>query len=261
VNLGISGKTALVTGAGRGLGAAICRSLATEGARIVACSRTDSDLSDLLQSLPISMKHQVIAVDLGSPEGVHQLIEHIDDLNIEIDIIVNNVGGTLGVNDPLGTMSDFWSVMHLNLGVAVELNSHFIPTMQQNGWGRICHVSSISALENQGPPAYCSAKAALNAYLRSVGRFVSPDNVILTGIMPGAVMTDGGYWDEASRDRPEHVRKYLEERMAIKRFGREEEISEAVSFLVSEHASFLVGSVLLADGGQGRVFYTQGEQL
>ena len=260
MDLGLAGKTALVTGAGRGLGAAICRSLASEGVRLVACSRTESDLSALLNSVTNPDTHLLFATDLGSTAGPGHLIQYVDELGVDIDIVINNVGGTLGMDNPLLPLEDFWSVMHLNLGVAVELNAHFIPAMQQRGWGRICHVSSISALENQGPPAYCAAKAALNAYLRSLGRFVSPDNVILTGIMPGAVLTSGGYWDQAREDRPEHVRKYLNERMAIKRFGREEEISEAVSFLVSEHASFLVGTVLLADGGQGRVFYPQGDQ-
>ena len=122
-------------------------------------------------------------------------------------------------------------------------------------WGRICHVSSISALENQGPPAYCAAKSALNAYVRSLGRFVAADNVILTSVMPGAVFTKDGYWDVAARERPAHVEKYLNERMAIRRFGRVEEISELVAFLCSEHSSFCVGSCVLADGGQGRAFY------
>jgi 3-oxoacyl-[acyl-carrier protein] reductase len=260
MELGIAGKTALVTGAGRGLGAAICRSLASEGVRLIACSRTESDLNTLLGSVMNPNSHKSFATDLASPEGPKQLIQYVDGLGVDVDIVINNVGGTLGMDDPLLSPRDFWSVMHFNLGVAVELNAHFIPDMQKRGWGRICHVSSISALENQGPPAYCASKAALNAYLRSVGRFVSPDNVILTGIMPGAVMTEGGYWDKATKDRPEHVHKYLEERMAIKRFGRQEEISEAVAFLVSEHASFLVGTVILADGGQGRVFYPQGDQ-
>jgi 3-oxoacyl-[acyl-carrier protein] reductase len=84
---------------------------------------------------------------------------------------------------------------------------------------------------------------------------VSADNVILTSVMPGAVFTNGGYWDHASRERPAHVEKYLNERMAIRRFGRIEEISELVAFLCSDRSSFCVGSALLADGGQGRVFY------
>ena len=258
MDLGLEGRHALVTGGGRGLGAAICQSLAREGVGLVICSRTQSDLERVISSLDRPDKHRSFALDLESPKDVQALTEGIQDLDIDIDIVVNNVGGTLGIDDPLASARDLNRVMQLNLGAAVDINSALIPGMQRRKWGRICHVSSISALENQGAPAYCAAKAALNAYVRSVGRFVSPDNVILTGIMPGAVLTEGGYWDEASRERPDHVRRYLDERMAIRRFGRAEEISEAVAFLVSEHASFLVGSVLLADGGQGRVFYPGG---
>ena len=145
--------------------------------------------------------------------------------------------------------------MRLNVEVALEINRAFIPVMREKKWGRICHVSSISALENQGPPAYCAAKAALNAYVRSLGRFVCADNVILTSIMPGAIFTKDGYWDTALQERPDHVEKYLNERMATRRFGRVEEISELVAFLCSEHSSFCAGSALLADGGQGKSFY------
>lgn len=248
-----------MTGAGRGLGAAICRGLAREDVRVIACSRTESALADLVGSLPGRSDHLALTIDLEVEGAIHSLLAELADRAIDIDIVINNVGGTLSVADPLTNYSHFRRVMDLNLGVSVELNANLIPAMQSRSWGRVCHVSSISALENQGPPAYCAAKAALNAYVRSLGRFVSPDNVILTGIMPGAVFTEGGYWDEASIERPDHVRKYLEERMAIKRFGHVEEISEAVLFLVSDLASFLVGSVLLADGGQGRVFYPQGD--
>lgn len=254
MDLEIKDKTALVTGAGRGLGAAICRSLAKEGVRIVACSRTKSDLQTLIHTLPNSEKHKYIAIDLSKDAGTDDLIGFIDGSNVEVDILVNNVGGTLNINDPFQNIRDFRSVMQLNLDVAVSLNSVLIPKMQERKWGRVCHISSISALENQGPPAYCAAKAALNAYIRSIGRYVSPDNVIVTGVMPGAVLTEGGYWEDALRDRPDHVQKFLSERMASKRFGKEEEISELVTFMVSEQASFLVGSILLADGGQGRVF-------
>ena len=256
MDLGISGKTALVTGASRGLGAAICRSLDSAGVRVIACSRNVNHLKNLVHSLTPS-NHLYFVTDLSTFESTRELIRELDDQKIQIDIIVNNVGGNLNLTSPLMPSEDFWKVMHFNMSAAIELNSHFIPAMQQKNWGRICHISSISALENQGPPAYCAAKAALNAYLRSLARFVCPDNVIITGIMPGAVLTEGGYWDDAQRDRPEHVSKYLKERMAIQRFGTEKEISEAVAFMVSEHASFLVGSILLADGGQGRVFYPQ----
>ena len=145
--------------------------------------------------------------------------------------------------------------MRLNVEAAIDINERYIPDMQEKKWGRICHISSIAALENQGPPAYCASKAALNAYVRSLARYVSEDNVILTSVMPGAVFTDGGYWDDASVNRPEHVEKYLNERMAIKRFGTVDEIAEAVAFLCSDLSGFCVGTCMLIDGGQGRVFY------
>ena len=254
LDMGLSGKTALVTGGGRGLGAAIAKSLARERVRILLVSRGAESLEKTLSELPGDLEHAGISVDLSQPSALGLVVEWVDGLGAEIDVIINNVGGTLDVNEPLASWSQFQRVLDLNLGVAVEVNRLFIPGMRERGWGRICHVSSISALENQGPPSYCAAKAGLNAYIRSVGRYVAPDNVILTGIMPGAVFTEGGYWDIALRERPEHVQRYLSDRMAIGRFGTEGEIAEATTFLVSEQASFLVGSVLLADGGQGRVF-------
>ena len=256
MNLGIKGKLALVTGAGRGLGEGICRSLAKEGARILATSRTASDLEQLVGELGGALAgHRFLPLDIASTDGPNLLIEYVREQKLKPDIIVNNVGGNLGFTDPLGPVDEWQQVMRLNVEVALEINRAFIPHMREAKWGRICHVSSISALENQGPPAYCAAKAALNAYVRSLGRFVCADNVILTSIMPGAIFTKDGYWDTALQERPDHVAKYLNERMAIRRFGRVEEISELVAFLCSEQASFCVGSALLADGGQGRSFY------
>lgn len=257
MDLGIAGRTALITGAGRGLGGAIAGVLAREGVRTLLVSRGEEALEALARQLAGDQRHEAVSIDLAEPAAVERIRDWVDELGVNIDIVINNVGGTLDVDDPLASWGEFQRVLNLNLGVAVEVNRAFIPQMRNQRWGRICHVSSISALENQGPPSYCASKAALNAYIRSVGRFVSPENVILTGIMPGAVFTAGGYWDTASRERPEHVRRYLKERMAIRRFGTEREIAEAATFLVSDQASFLVGSILLADGGQGRVF--QGE--
>jgi len=202
-----------------------------------------------MKELPSSELNDYFVADLSKDSEIRELLNFLE--NKKIDILINNIGGTLGVDDPFQDVVDFQKVMKLNLEISIQLNNSLIPKMQQNKWGRVCHISSISALENQGPPAYSAAKAALNAYIRSIGRFVAADNVIVTGVMPGAVLTKGGYWDEASIKRPDHVRKYLEDRMAIKRFGLETEISELVAFMVSEHASFLVGSIFLADGGQG----------
>lgn len=245
----IAGKTALVTGASRGIGFATASALASERASVVAVARsfTDTNTNPLISN---------IQCDLSSLDAARDLIARLQSEGIHPDIIVNNVGGNLGFTDPLKTSEAWINVSNLNLVTSMLINEAFIPKMIEKRWGRICHVSSISALENQGPPAYCATKSALNAYVRSLGRYVAEHNVILTSVMPGAIFTDGGYWDQASKERPEHVQKYLSERMAIKRFGSLSEIANIITFMVSDITSFAPGTSFLVDGGQGRVVYS-----
>lgn len=260
MDLGICGKQALITGGGRGLGKSIAQCLAREGVAIIANSRTEEDLVSLIQELPIppnGLKHHLFCKDLSAADGPQQLIQFLNENQLAPDIVIHNLGGNLNISDPLCSLEEWRSVMRINLEVPVELNKTLIPQMQKKKWGRICHVSSISGLENQGPPSYCAAKAGLIAYTRSIGRYVAKDGIAITSILPGAVFTKGGYWDSASQNRPDHVKKYLEERMAIQRFGKPEEIGNVVAFLCSNLSSFCIGSAFLVDGGQGKVFFSQ----
>lgn len=244
-------KKALVTGGSRGIGAAIVRELAAIGILVTIASRKSKALEDLLKELP-GDGHSSYVIDLQSETEIHPFLDYVQ--NEGFDIVVNNAGGNLGLTNPLDDFNSFRKVLDFNLGLAVDINARALPGMINRKWGRITHISSISALENQGPPQYCAAKSALNAYIRSVGRYVAADGVVVTGVMPGAVLTSGGYWDEVLQKRSEHAEKFLAERMAIKRFGEPKEISSLVAFLVSEESSFMSGSIVLADGGQGRSF-------
>lgn len=257
MNLHLDGKRVLITGSGRGLGRAMALSLANEGVRVAFVARSKSDINSLKNELVAQNNpHFGLDLDLTAERApqilIHQLANH--DFN-ELDIIVHNLGGTLDIDDPLCSVAEWRRVWRFNLEVAIELNLHFIPKMKEKRWGRIVHVSSISAMENHGPIPYCAVKAALNAYTRSLGRTVAPHGIVVSAVLPGAVWTEGGYWDKAMRERPEHVEKYLKERMAIGRLGQPEEIANFVTFLCSEHASFCIGSIVPIDGGQGRSFF------
>lgn len=257
MNLGIEGRRALVTGAGRGIGRAAALSLSREGAKVAVVSRTAAEIDSLVAEMGGAARgHQGMALDLLPDGAPASLVKRLGKAGFDaMDIIVHNLGGTLDITDPFCPIEDWRRVWRLNLEVAVELNGLLLPAMRERKWGRVVMVSSISSMENHGPVPYCATKAALTAYARSMGRFLAPSGVVMTAVLPGAVLTEKGYWDTASRENPEHVLKFVADRMPIHRFGKPEEIGEAIAFLCSEHASFFVGSVVPIDGGQGRSFF------
>ncbi len=258
MELGIKNRLALVTGAGRGIGLAIAKCLAREGAHVAVVSRTESDIESLVSDMGGAEKgHLGVALDLTLEEAPSELFKTLSEKFGEPSIVVHNLGGTLDIKDPFCSIADWRRVYRFNFEVAVELNILLVPPMQKKRWGRVVHISSISAMENHGPVTYCAIKAALTAYTRSFGGVVAPDGVVVSAILPGAVFTEGGYWDYTSKNNPEHVQRYLSERQRIGRFGKPEEIGNMVAFLCSDLASFNTGSIIPIDGGQGRGYFGQ----
>ena len=255
MDLGIKGKRALITGASRGLGRSIALNLAKEGVKIAVVSRTEQELNGLVKEIGGKEEgHYFIVCDLTEDRKPEEVCKELQQKFGNPDIVINNLGGTMDIKDPFYSIKDWRKLWRFNIEVAIELNNLLTPYMKEQKWGRIVNISSISSLENQGPVPYCTIKAGLTAYSRSMGRVLSSDGIVMTSLLPGAVFTEGGYWDCTSQNNPEHVKKYLEERMAIKRFGTLDEIGTIVTFLCSQHVSFCVGSSFLVDGGQGKCF-------
>ncbi len=254
MDLDLKGRKALVTGASRGIGLAIAKSLAAEGARVALVSRGAATLKSALASLGRTKGHAAKAIDLADASGVKTLCAWLKAGFGSPGIVVHNAGGTLDVREPLCPIEDWRRILRLNLEAAIEINNALIPEMKRSGWGRIVHISSVSGAENLGPAPYCVAKAALNAYARSYGRLFAADGIVISAVAPGAVYSPGGPWDKAARERPEHVERYLRERTPMHRFSAPEEIAAVVTFLCSARASQCTGAVVPVDGGLGKAF-------
>lgn len=237
MNLGIQGKLALVTGGTRGIGAEIVAALANEGCTVMATSTKGHDLDGV----------------------IHTDYSDLSRLPDRVDILINNAGSTLSVSDPYADIDAYNMVMELNFGLPVRLCNKYIPGMKERGWGRIVNISSCSGLEQRGPVAFTCAKAALTAYTRSMGLLLAKEaqGIVMTAVFPGVVFTKDGHWDAVMRDRPEHAERYLKEQVPCNRFGKPSEIAPLVAFACSQHASFMHGALLSADGGLSKHFWNQ----
>lgn len=254
-----SRRTALVTGGARGLGKQFVLELLRDGHNVIFTSRDQAAIAQLKleASLSEGFCEGIIWDPLGN-QGGQDLAREVEDMGAQVDILINNVGHTLDVTSALASLSEWEMVLRLNFLIHVDATNNFLPGMQANSWGRIVNITSIAGLEVSGPAPFNSAKAALTAYTRSVGRLMAIEypGIVMTAVAPGIVVTPGGHWDVLSESNPGHVENYMKQRTALGRFGEMEEISGIVSFLVSERASFFHGSIIQVDGGQSRGYFS-----
>lgn len=255
VDLNLTSKTAVVTGAGRGIGLATVRALTAEGVRVVGAART------LTPELKDTGAHTVSA-DLSTAEGVAALMSEALDTLGGIDLLVNNVGAGDDM-DPCGfldTDDAHWSrVFDLNLLSAVRATRAALPSLIERR-GSIVNVSSISARQpTSGPVAYSAAKAALTALGKTLAEEFGPLGVRVNTVSPGAVRTpvwvdpDGYGGKVAARAGMDHA-TFLEQMppafgIVSGRITEPEEVAALIAFLLSDVAGNITGADHIIDGG------------
>lgn len=172
-------KKALVTGGGRGLGRAIAKALSKKDIEVTVISRTKTDSGD-----------HFIVLDLLKKDSPEKLIDQLKNSSRFPDIIIHNLGGTMDFHDPLGPIEKWEEVWRLNLGVAIQLNNFLIPNMQKKKWGRVVHISSLAATKLTRSIAYCSAKAALDVYVKGITKPFLRDNIVVSSVSPRRISTE-----------------------------------------------------------------------
>jgi 3-oxoacyl-[acyl-carrier protein] reductase len=261
MKLGIDGRVAIVTGGSRGIGRAVARQLAEEGASIVLCGRSGDDVALAVTELEESGAKAVgVAADVRDPASSEQLRSAALDTYGRIDIVVNNAGGGSGRLQKFD--EEAWmDIYRLNTVSALRLSMACIPDMRERGWGRIVTVGSTAGREADPRFApYGAAKAALLHVSKALSLAYSRYGILTNCVAPGLTRSDAtlvGYQSaaEATGTTAEAVEKRMMELqpIAMGRTGTCEEVASAITFLCSEAASWITGAELLVDGGTIRV--------
>ena len=254
---GLESKRIIVTGASKGLGSVCAKALADNGAELVLMSRSEKELESVRMSLKNPEKHLAIALDLMDMGQLHEGIKRAQEFLEDIDVVLHVVGGGLGLRDPLLEANDFIKLFTLNVLVAAEINRIIIPQMMKRGAGNLVHVASIASIEATASVGYNTVKAALAAYVRSLGREIAGSGVVATGILPGGFYAPENSWERLESKNPEVVKKFIEERLPRKFLGRAEELIPMILLLCSDAASMMGGCLVPIDAGEGRTYLVQ----
>ncbi len=257
MELGLTDKRILVTGASRGIGAAIARSFLKEGAKVCIVSRGSEQLYLTEKKLLAEFNADRILVrecDCGKIESLHALKDSIQAQWGGLDVVIANVGNGRSVSDAIPDDYQWQKTWGNNFDPALYTGRIFLPLLRDSK-GCLLFISSITGLESVGAPVdYSTSKAAIIALAKNMSRKLAQE-VRVNVVAPGNVWFHGGEWDDKKKTDPERVEKLIETTVPMNRFGTPEEIANAVVFLCSERASFITGSTLVIDGGQtGGVF-------
>jgi len=243
MDLGLEGKVALVTGASKGLGHAIARTLAEEGAQVAISSRS----RDRIDAAAAELGVHGFVHDASDADSTSTLVRAVEQELGPIEILIANSGGPPASPDALSFTHEQWRAAYelLLLG-QIALIESVLPGMRARGWGRIVSLSS-SVVREPSPVLVLSTahRAGLLAALKTIARQVAADGVTINTVLPGLIATDRAR--ELGSDAPERVRE-----LPAKRLGTVEEFASAAVFLCSARASYITGTTLLVDGGATR---------
>ena len=253
MDLGITGKNAFVTGGSRGLGREAALALAHEGVNVAVCARGEDGLKKI-QSEIESAGVQALAftTDMSEEGAPANAFDRVSAELGQVDILVNNVGGSLGTAGVLdSTEEDFKRVFDLNLWATISLMKSAAPGMRDRGWGRIINIASIFGREHGGTAPYMAAKISVIAATKHLALELAKDSVCVNSIAPGSILHDQGSWEKFTQNNSEEVvAEFIDRNMPMGRFGWPEPVGATVAFLASEQAGLIVGACINVDGGQ-----------
>jgi 3-oxoacyl-[acyl-carrier protein] reductase len=249
MDLGLRGKAAIVTGGSRGIGRSIALGLAAEGCNVAICARGEEKLRQTEAELRgCGIGVLAIQADVTVAADIDRLVDQTAKTFGRIDVLVNNAGGGRPGNDD----ADWLAGHEMNLMAAVRASRAATPYMRAGGGGSIVHIVSIWGREAGGGLIYNAYKAAMVSHAKNLALQLAPDHIRVNSVAPGSIQFPGGSWDRRVQADPEGMKAFVAQNIPSGRFGRPEEVADAVVFLASERASWITGACLNVDGGQSK---------
>lgn len=245
MRLVVSNRTALITGASRGIGKICALALAAAGHRVVLAARSVHNLDEIAHSISSGGSDAfVVEMDLANRDSVSNGISKASKEFGRIDILVNNAGMTKDGLAVRMKQTDWDIVLQTNLSGAFYAIQQVLPGMMRERWGRIVNISSVvGEMGNAGQANYVAAKAGLIGLTKSLAREVGSRNITVNAVAPGFIETDMTHGLTAE------LKQKMIDQTPLGRIGSPEDVAAAVKFLVSDDASFITGHVLDVNGG------------
>ncbi|HEX9940930.1 MAG TPA: 3-oxoacyl-[acyl-carrier-protein] reductase [Thermoanaerobaculia bacterium] len=243
--LKLDGRTALVTGASQGIGEAVAKLLARQGARVVVAARNEERLRALASWIDAGGGcARPLALDVSQPETFGERLKSLPEDFATVDILVNNAGVTADNLLARMPLEDWERVLRTNLTGAFALTKEVLRGMMKRRWGRIVNVSSVvGMMGNAGQANYAASKAGLIGFTKSLARELGSRNITANVVAPGYIQT------AMTENLPEASREELTGAIALKRLGTVDDVAWAVLFLASEEAGYITGHTLNVSGG------------
>jgi len=243
--MSLNGKVALVTGATRGIGAAIAQALGEAGATVIGTATTEAGaekISQRFKELNIAGKGMVL--DVASIESINTVIDRATSEFGAPTILVNNAGITKD-NILMRMKEEEWlDVIETNLTAVFRLAKACVRPMTKARWGRIINISSVvGAMGNAGQSNYSASKAGVGGFARALAKELGSRNITVNTVAPGFIDTD------MTKDLPEANKESMLTQIPLGRLGAPEEIASVVSFLASEAAGYITGETIHVNGG------------
>jgi 3-oxoacyl-[acyl-carrier protein] reductase len=224
---------------------------------VCLCARRKEALDDTTIAIR-GVGADVVAVgaDVTIDSGIRKVVEGALSAFGQIDILVNNVGGSSGGSFQESSVEDWQRAVEVNLMPAVRASQLVVPHMRARGSGAIVNIVSIYGREWGGAylrlPTYIAAKAAEIAMSKSLALELAPYGIRVNAVAPGSILFPGGGWERRTNEDPEGIAAFVKADMPLRRFGLPEEVARVVAFLVSDAASLVLGACVNVDGGQSR---------